>query len=268
MLDKVKGGFRENFNGRVNLDHDKIYANIRTNIRRPLPQLERHVPNKYKVALLCSGPSLSNAVIPRGYKIATVNGTHDWALDRGLKPSVFMMLDARPHNVRFVQRPIETCRYVLHSQVDPSVFDALDGYDVRIFHGAAAPEKKILDKYYMKRWLQVPGGGTVGTRAIGVLYTLGIRKILIFGMDGCLKRGVHHAFPQKENDFDAIRTIRVGRRRFQTHMWMISQADDLMQMIPHLPDDLELGFEGDGLITHLVKETYRRGKPPRIIVEK
>jgi hypothetical protein len=260
--------FREKFVGKVNVPHETVYKNIRANIRLPVPQIERHPPNKYKVALLCGGPSLAKAKIPRGYKIATCNATHDWALDHKLKPSIFMMLDARPHNVRFVQRPIDDCRYFLCSQVDPSVFAALSDKQVWIFHGAAAPEKKIFDRYYMKRWHNVPGGGSIGTRAIGLLYMLGIRTIRIYGMDGCLVRGAHHAYKQDENNFEAIRTVRVGRRRFQTHAWMLSQADDLIQMAPQLPSDLQLSFEGDGLIPHLINETSKRGRPPRVIVEK
>lgn len=266
----IRDGFRKAFRGRVNTEHDQIYANIRRNIRRPIPQLDKHAPNDYTVALLCGGPSLAKAKIPKHYKIATVNATHDWALERGMKPSLFAMLDARSHNVRFVQNPVESCRYFLCNQVDPSVFDALDDYDVRIFHGACDPERKILDRYYAKRWHNVPGGGSIGTRAIGLLYFLGVRRIAVFGMDGCLVGGKHHAYPQEENDadMDAIRTVRVGRRRFQTHAWMISQADDFLRMVPALPKDLELGFFGDGLIAHIVNETARRGRAPRLVVEK
>lgn len=264
----LRGGFRTHFKGRVNTEHSVIYDNIRANIRRHLPQLDRHVPNDYKVALLLGGPSLAHTPIPKGYKIATVNATHDWALDHGLTPSLFMMLDARAHNARFVQRPVKSCRYFLESQVDPKVYDALQDHDVRIFHGAAKEEKKILDRFYMKRWINVPGGGSIGTRAIGLLYTIGVRHILVIGMDGCLVRGKHHAYAQSENDFEAVRKVRVGRRRFQVHGWMIAQADDLLRMVPEFPSDLEIGFEGDGLIPHLIKENATRDKPVRVIVEK
>lgn len=260
--------FRKHFKGNVNLEHDRIYANIRRNIRRPIPQADRHPANDYKVALLCGGPSLASAKIPRGYKIATCNATHDWALDRGLTPSIFMMLDARPHNVRFVQRPISSCHYFLCAQVDPGVFDALKNQNVHIFHGAADPERKILDRYYLKRWHNIPGGSSVGTRGIGLLYMLGVRTLRIYGMDGCLKRGKHHAYAQPENDVDAIHTVRIGRRRFKAQTWMIAQADEFIQMAPNLPDDLELSIEGDGMIAHIISETARRGKPPQITVEK
>lgn len=261
------GTFRDVFKGQVNTEHERIYRNIRANIRRQLPQLERHPPNDYKVALLCGGPSLAKAKIPRGYKIATVNGTHDWALDHGLKPSVFAMIDARPHNVRFVERAIPTCRYLLQSQVDPGVFDALEEHDVRIFHASAEPEKRILDRYYLGRWLNVPGGSSVGTRAIGLLYLLGVRTLRVYGMDSCLAKGKHHAYAQPENDRDGIRVVRVGRRRFQVHTWMLAQTDEMVQFLATLPDDLKLSIEGDGLLAYLINETAKRGRPPRVVLE-
>ncbi len=127
MLNDEKRTFRDTVEGTVNAPHDDIVRNIGTNIRRQLPQVQLYPPNKYKVALLLGGPSLAKAEIPKGYRIATVNGTHDWALERGLRPSIHMMLDARPFNARFVEHPQDYCRYLINAQCDPSVFDALEG---------------------------------------------------------------------------------------------------------------------------------------------
>lgn len=265
--------FRDHFHGNVNTEHQQIYRNLKRNIRRGLPQLDRYPPNDYDVSLLCGGPSLDAALrIPRPNrkskrKIATVNGAYGWALEHGLRPSIYIQLDARPHNRRFVERPIRTCRYMLHSQVDPSVYDALAGHDVRIWHSVAAPERKILDKFYMRRWHNVPGGSSVGTCAIGVLYMMGVRRIRIYGMDGCYRKGEHHAYAQAENAGEQVQRLRVGRRRFTAATWMVAQMDDLIRLVPHIPDDLHLSFEGDGLIPYLVAETARRGKPPRVTLE-
>ena len=78
--------FRDNYTGKVNVEPEQIRKQIRANIRRGLPQLMACPENDYKVALLCGGPSLNDAIIPRGYKIATCNGTYQWALDRGYTP--------------------------------------------------------------------------------------------------------------------------------------------------------------------------------------
>lgn len=268
--------FREAFRGRVNVPHETIYRNIRRNIRRQLSQLQAYPPNDYKILLLCGGPSLAEEerriirLYKRGWKIATVNGTHRWALERGMKPSVHMMLDARSFNVEFVQNAVPTCKYLICSQCDPWVYGSLieQGIEPIIWHGANPdePDAKILNRYYRKRWQPVFGGSSIGTKAMGILYLLGVRSIRIFGMDSSLKRSKHHAYPQSENDAPAAaaQTVQVGRRRFKSYVWMLAQLDDFLQMAPSIPDDLNWSLEGDGLLQYVVSETRRTRKPPDI----
>ena len=260
--------FRDHVRGSVNTPHSEIYANIRRNIRLGLPQVDWHKPNTYKVALLCGGPSLRQSQIPRGYKVATCNGTYPWALARGYKPSVYVTLDAREFNTRFVRDPLPNCKYLVCSQAHPAVFDALAAQDVYIWHAASKPEKRMLDRYYLKRWRNIPGGCTVGSRAIFLLYMLGIRTIRVLGMDCSFARGKHHAYRQSENDTDDIRVVKVGRRRFRASWWMLAQLDELLQLAPKMPDDLKISFEGDGLWQHVILETHKRGVVPEIKVEK
>lgn len=205
----------------------------------------------------------------RGWALTTLNGTHDWVLDNGVKPSIHIQLDARLWNERFVRNPVDSCRYVLSSQTPPELFDRLKSNDVTIWHAGRGIRKPILDKYYNQRWMLSVGGSTVGTHAISILHTLGFRKIAIYGMDSCLRKGAHHAFSQPENNSKSIWKVRAGRRTFWTHAWMIQQVDDLIQMLPMIPDDLDLDFRGDNLVTHIIHETAKHGNPPNIsILEK
>lgn len=266
---------RENFPGRVNTAHDVIYANMRRNVRRPLPQIQPHAVNDYKAMILCGGPSLADHTqeIKRkrrqGWKIITVNGSHDWCLDHGMTPSLHVMIDARPFNVRFVQRPQEPCRYAIASQAAPDVFDALEGYDVHIFHcGASSPtEKRILDRRYLKRWMPVIGGTSVGTRALGLACMLGIRTVDVYGFDCCYRKGQHHAYEQPENDYRPEGTwrVRIGRRTFRADPWMVKQADEFYQMSQVLPDDLKLTIKGDGIVAYTIAE-HAAGRNPKMRV--
>lgn len=270
--------FRDVLRGKVNTSHEAIYTNLRRNLRRQLPQMQWYPPNDYQVLLLCGGPSLAanerrvRAYARKGWKIATVNGTHAWALERGLKPSVHAMLDARAFNERFVTNPVDGCRYLICSQCDDAVFKALKGYDVHLWHGASPsdPEAKILDRFYRTRWQRVMGGSSIGTRALGLLYLMGVRTVRVFGQDTCLLDGAHHAFEQPENDEspERVRPVKVGRRRFYAHNWMLSQLDDWLQMASGVPDDLQLAIEGEGLLAYILGETARRGRPPRITLER
>lgn len=268
--DIIKGKvFADIFNGTSNQAPEKIHAQLRKNLKAQLPQLDVHPVIDDEVAFLCGGPSLNNAEIPKHCKIATCNGTHQWALDHGLKPSIHIMLDSRQFNVRFVENPIESCFYMLCSQIHPDVIKALEGYKVFLFHGANGdmPEKKILDRHYMGRWRNISGGSSVGTRGIGVLHAMGVRKIRIFGMDGCLVDGNHHAFDQPENDGMSVQVVNVNGRRFRAHTWMIGQLDDFLRMVPHIPDDLELAIEGDGMIAFMLSECFRTNEAPKVVLE-
>lgn len=262
---------RENYPGRVNAPHERIYEAMRINVRRQLPQACAHPANDYKAMLLCGGPSLADhtAEIKRkrrkGWKLITVNGTHNWALDNGMVPSMYLMMDARPFNVRFLDRPQEACRYMLASQVHPDCFDALEGYDVHIWHCGAMSktERGILNRRYMKRWGAVPGGTSIGTRAIGLAHLIGIRKLEVYGLDSCYRKGEHHAYAQAENDYrDGTWTVQIGRRKFVCDPWMVKQADEFCQMAQCLPDDMRLNVCGDGLIAYLISE-HAAGRNPR-----
>jgi len=262
---------RDHVDGRSNTTHDQIAANVRANIKRHLPQAQPYPAQPdVKVALLCGGPSLEGfkkeikARRRRGWKLATVNGSHNWALDNGLEPSCQIMLDARAWNARFLDRPIDACRYLIASQCDPAAFDAVEGRDVTIWHAVGKVEKPILDRHYRGRYVHVQGGTTVGSRALWLLYMFGFRKIAIYGMDGCLKKGAHHAYQQPENDQEQIYKARVGRRTFYCHPWMAVQADELTQLLPMVPDDLALEFRGDNFISYMIRYTAEHGRGPKI----
>jgi hypothetical protein len=266
--------FREFIDGRTNLPDDEVHKNIRKNLRLPLPQAHPYSPQKdVRILLVCGGPS-SKKLLPEikqenkdGWKIATVNGSHNWIIDEGLEPKCHIMLDARRFNARFVENPLSSCRYLVASQCDPQVFQNLKGHDVTIFHSVYDKEAKIVSKYYNNRFWHIKGGTTVGTRALYLLHALGFRKIAVYGMDSCLTKDFkHHAYDQPENDQTKIWKVRVGRRLFYLHQWMAVQVDEILRMIPWLPDDLELDFRGGGLISYVIKYVAENGKPPKMTI--
>ncbi len=265
---------RTNFPGGVNTSHEDIYAHMRRNVKRHIPQAHPWPANQYRAMLLCGGPSLSDHLdeIKRkrrqGWKVITVNGTHDWALDHGIRPSLFLLVDARQFNVRFVKRPQKKCRYMIASQAHPDVFDALEGYDLHIWHaGENSPEEgRILNRHYAGRWASVPGGTSIGTRAIGMAWWLGIRTIDVYGFDCCYRKKQHHAYEQPENNYGTPEwTVKIGRRTFACDPWMVRQCDDMCQFGETLPDNLKLTFHGDGMLSYLIKETAAGRNPRRSI---
>jgi hypothetical protein len=48
-----------------------------------------------------------------------------FALNNGIKPSAYVMVDALEFNARFVEKVIPDCKYFIASQCHPSVFEKL-----------------------------------------------------------------------------------------------------------------------------------------------
>ena len=133
-------------------------------------------------------------------------------------------------------------RNLCFSQGCSIIFDNLEGYDCRIWYP--------LD-YELPVPVAIGGGTTVGLRAINIGYTLGYRDIHLWGFDGCVKES-HHAYPQKENDSDPVKTITYRGRDYRMAEWMAAQAhnfDDLMRK--HL--DFKVTVHSSGVIKHIAE---------------
>lgn len=262
--------------GKVNTPDEVIRANIARNIRRGLPQVRKYPPNAARLALVGGGPSLLDtfselrAQAFSGDKLVAVNGSYQWLLERNLKPSVMVVLDARPSNVRFLAENVPGCKYFLASQCDPAVFDLCEreGRDVTIFHCIGnADEQGMLADYYDHRFCIVECGSTGGTtvmlRSIVLMATLGFYRMDIYGMDSCWLGDAHHAYPQAENDRDRRLTITTIPKRgdvvlgepreFVCDPWHLRQAEEFQTLVKDLGDHFALNVHGDGLLAHIVK---------------
>lgn len=256
-------------NGKVNLDDETVQRNIGINIRRGLPQLKGHVPNPEPVVLCAGGPSLKRYLknirkrAENGRAIVSVNGTHDFLVENGIKPSIHVQLDGRPFMSRFVDKPVDGCAYFIASHSDPSVFDALEGQRVYIFHtDYHNTADGVLKDYYRGNFLVCIGGSTVTLRAIWLLTVLGRFRQEIFGFDSCFLGKRHHAYDQPENDSDRMIPVipdllGEGNRKFWCAPWMVSQADEFQRMIARVGGRFQLAVYGPGLIAHMLRTGAR-----------
>lgn len=46
-------------------------------------------------------------------------------------------------------------------------------------------------------------------------------------------------------------------RTFYGHTWMISQAQEFLDLVSFLGDEIDLNTHGDGLLNHLIREGER-----------
>lgn len=251
-----------------NVDDDVITAHVAANIRRALPQAFPHQPNNERIALVCGGPSLRTTerelieAYWSGAKVIALNGSYQWCIDRNIKPSCMVMLDAREFNARFIKTAIPKCRYLLAAQCHPKVFDICADRDVTIWHccSAGEPEFEMLKAYYFGRFHPITVGTTVAIRALLLLTMLGFRSFDIFGLDSCWMDEAHHGYAQSENDNDM--RIDTWLRpegheelwcKFQCAPWMMRQAADFQALMREHGNQFRLNVRGNGLIAAIMR---------------
>lgn len=246
--------------GGIHDDVANVIANLRINCARGLQECTPHVKQSGYVMLLCGGPSLNDfegeirLKNKRGMPIITTNGTYNWCLERGLKPSGTIMVDTRAFNVRFVQPVIPKCRYLLASQCHPSVFDAVPPTQTWLWHNNASESlHAVIHSLLRRKFHAVAGGVTVTLRAFVLLEMLGWRKFDVYGFDSCLREGIHHAYDQPENDDTKILKLDVNERQFSCHPWMLQQAQEFLMMLKQLRHRVLMNVHGDGLIAEILK---------------
>lgn len=248
----------------VNQPEDAIIANMVSALRRGLPQLRPYATQQTPLVLVCGGPSLIDTLSQireqywDGAKIVAMNGSYEWCLERGMRPAMMFMVDARDFNARFLTRPAPRCTYWLSSQCHPATFDracAWPSSDVRVWHTLSNDrEKDLLDRWYTPGCYMTGGfGTTVGLRALTICVTLGFHWFDIYGMDSCIAGTQHHAYEQPENDgeHEGALTVQLpdGWQCLATS-WQACQADEAMKVLDQLPPHVQVRFHGDGLIAH------------------
>lgn len=252
--------------GNVNTSPAILLEQIRHSISLQHPQVWAQQLKPEVIAIVGSGPSLEStfeelrALVWSGAKLVALNGAYQYCIDRGLKPSAQVLLDARPSGARFVTTVVPDCRYYIASQCHASVWETLqDRANVGIWHAVVregdSETAVLLDGYYGGQWTEIAGGTTVATRALMLFRTMGWLRFHIFGVDSCFFGDKHHAFAQPENDHDKALRFTIGpsdnpeiSREFYCAPWMMQQFVDFLQMIRYNGSGWKLRVHGDGLL--------------------
>jgi 2-polyprenyl-3-methyl-5-hydroxy-6-metoxy-1,4-benzoquinol methylase len=246
--------------GVLNAEESKARENVAFNIAQGWEQIHPFPTNDTEVMILGGGPSMleyEKEIRHRrldGMPLITLNGAYNWALDHGLTPSAQVIVDIRPFNARFTKPVVDGCKYFIGSQCDPSVLEGLPKDRTYLFHTMAGLVKDLLDAHYGGTWHAVPGGSTVLLRAIPLFRMLGFRRFHLYGADSCLMGDEHHAYAQREKDGAHVLPVvtNPGGRIFYCHPWMISQAQEWLDLIRLYGDVVELAVYGDGLLAHIL----------------
>lgn len=255
--------------GTINTDDETINNNIKSAMDRNLTEIRPYEKTDIPVMILAGGPSMNEfkeEIVSRrnaGEKLITVNGAYNWALSNGLSPSAQIMVDSREFNKRFLEPSIPNCHYLLASQCHPASFDVVPKDQTILWHSAIDENaiKFLEDKYSGtgKPWYPILGGSTVMLRALPLMVMLGYSKFEVFGFDSCLMNGEHHSYSQPENDHTTILQVLVNGRTFHCHPWMVSQAQEFLDLMRLMADHIELVVRGDGLIAWLIQTAADMG---------
>jgi hypothetical protein len=84
---------------------------------------------------------------------------------------------------------------------------------------------------------------------------LGFTRFHLYGCDSCLAKDKmqHHVYAQPENDSQAVIPVKVtGGRIFWCHPWMAAQAQQFIELIKFLGDEVDIAVYGDGLLKHIL----------------
>jgi 6-hydroxymethylpterin diphosphokinase MptE-like len=257
--------------GRINTTDDEVFDNVSRNIRRGLPQVRPFDPNPHNALLVCGGPSLNETeeLLVRahwdGGKVVTVNGAYQWCIDRNIRPSAAIMLDAREFNARFLEAEVPGCRYLLGAQCHPRAFEICRDRETFIWHACSLGDREVdlLNEYYFGRFYPVDIGVTVGIRALTLLRLLGFHNQEIFGLDSCFLNKQHHAYQQPEDDADQCVEVWLRpeggdhlAQRFVCAAWHIAQYFDFLEFVKDRGDKVNLQVHGSGMIAATLRTGY------------
>jgi SAM-dependent methyltransferase len=281
-------------NGVLNVPTEARINNIRYAATLGLDVVRPYPNQNTEIMLLAGGPSLNDfedeirEQREAGMPLITVNGAYNWAIDRGLRPSLQFLIDSRQFNKRFVEQgPLtDKTKYCVGVTADPAVYDSLPKDRTLILHTSAEDEvESVISEEFGERnqdWFPIPGGCTVTLRALAALRMLGYYKINIYGFDSCYRTvdlnnridPEHHAYKQEENDEDIdnviIMTVGEGteyEKKFLCAGWMAYQLKDFELMATKILRDVNLNIKGDGMIAYSLEVANKLLGDPDIEVE-
>lgn len=228
--------------------------NVKRNCRRIVKRVKDGIePHDLVANLVCYGPSLASTwpSLRNCEDVYCVGAAHDFLINKGIIPYASIDCDPRARIVDQV-KPHEAVRYWLASCVDPSYIAKLRGFDIALWHlHNGQNSADFIWDLEPEAWLLI-GGGSVGLRAVSLLYARGYRKFSIHGMDSSYLGNVEYAgehVPQKDKN---VIDVRCGDRWFKSNPSLIDYARQFL-------DDLRLwegsSFElyGDGLLQEMCK---------------
>lgn len=217
----------------------------------------------FPAILACYGPSLAASLdrcelqdLARETRadVFSVSGAHDYLLHHGITPHYHIECDPRAHKADNIAAGNTSVIYLLASACHPVLFDKLEGQTIKLWH-VSTPEHavRMINELGEQPRHVISGGGSVGLRAIPLLYAMGYRKIFIFGMDCSFSddgkeqhAGPHAAKPQQ------LCRVECGTKEFTSSPVLLTYATNFFETVQKVTD-LEIRLYGNGLLQEMAR---------------
>jgi hypothetical protein len=233
--------------------HENIQRNIRLTLESEYKPFNALLgpPHETPISICGFGPSIKESWNQLKGDIWTCNGAHDWLIEKGIVPKYAMFWDAAEVVSHFVH-PHHGVIYLVASRCHRSVFDALQGHDVYVWHASGDTYLDDLLCEYKRAEPMISGGSAAVTRAMVVCTTMGYRNIHLFGADSSYIGDYTHA---KESIVEEkALEIWCDGRKFCSTGWLAGQVEDFKLLGPIMrTQGCHIELYGDGLLQHIAK---------------
>jgi hypothetical protein len=240
---------------------EELCSNIRSAIARGLPELTL-APIKHdgNIVLVASGWSMPDYIDEikahrrAGRPIVAVKAAHDFLVENGVNPDLWINLDPRDRT-NGIQRLNDHTVYMPASRCPPSTFDYLQGRKVLLWHSwAEGPEMTAIGGGK----LAVGGGTTSGLRAVNIGYLLGFRNFTLYGYDSCNRAdGVKRFTGDKAGASIDVFVGGPTGRKFNCNLAMAQQANEFQKLFDVM-GDITVDARGPGLIAEIMRVRNER----------
>lgn len=242
---------------------EELGSNIRSALARGLPELAL-APTKHdgNMVLVASGWSMPDYIDEikahrkAGRPIVAVKAAHDFLVENGVEPDLWVNLDPRDRTSG-IKHLNDRTTYMPASRCPPSTFDYLKGRNVLLWHSWAPGEEM---EAIGPGKLAIGGGTTSGLRSINIGYILGFRHFIMYGYDSCNRADGLKRFTG-ETTGPAI-DVWVGGptgKKFSCNMAMAQQANEFQKLFDVMPD-ITLDVKGPGLIAEIMRVRDQRAE--------
>lgn len=250
--------------------HSEAMENIKASLKLPYSKIQQ-LPEYQKlkhgkpIALAGGGPSIKKTVDElREFKtIVACGSAHDWLIEQGIEPRYCLVADPDPViTAKYLQHPCPNTIYMIASQCHESVFKAVEGYPVVLWHCYSEEHRELLDELD-NGWVGIAGGCTAGLRAISMALMFGYRDMHFFGFDSCLAdEDQHHAYDFNDptaEDLGQIYNIKTGfyeagKRTYRCAGYQLAQAVHFKSFYAAFGHLFQPTFHGDGLMPDMWRD--------------